>query len=129
MPDVIYIYSLITNNNSMEIERFKIGKSLPCPYGMVNITGIPYIVDSRSCRTCICYRGSSDKEVFCGYQSMASFLNMTLEKEDVTKLLADKYVLDQNFNDKLSNEDWEQFTARKMRDAFMAGYKEGKESK
>lgn len=54
---------------------------------------------------------------------------MTLEKEDVTKLLADKYVLDQNFNDKSSNEDWEQFTARKMRDAFMAGYKEGKESK
>lgn len=93
------------------------------------ILGIPYIIDGYSCRKCICYRGSSDKEVFCSYKSTNSFLNLTLEKEDVTKLMADKYVLDQNFNDKSSNEDWEQFTARKMRDAFMAGYKEGKESK
>lgn len=65
----------------MEIERFKIGKSLPCPYGMVNIAGITYIVDSKSCRRCICWRGSSDKEVFCGYQSISSFLNMTSKKK------------------------------------------------
>lgn len=57
------------------------------------------------------------------------FFEYDFKKRRYYKLLADKYVLDQNFNDKSSNEDWEEFTARKMKDAFMAGYKEGKESK
>lgn len=71
----------------MEIERFKIGKSLPCPYGMVNITGIPYIVDSRSCRTCICYRGSSDKEVFLWLSINGFFFEYDFRKRRCYKTL------------------------------------------
>lgn len=115
----------------MEIERLKIGKSLPCPYGMVNVIDIPNLIDGYLCRQCVCYKGcASDTEIFCSYNLYNPLLDSTCKEQvDVTKLLADKYVLDQNFNDKSSNEDWEEFTARKMRDAFMAGYKEGKENK
>lgn len=115
----------------MEIERLKIGENMACPYGLFNIMGEPYLIDGHHCRQCICYKGcASETEIFCSYNLYNPLLDSTYKEQvDITKLLADKYVLDQNFNDKSSKEDWEEFTARKMRDAFMAGYKEGKESK
>jgi hypothetical protein len=50
-------------------------------------------------------------------------------EEHLINFAATEYVLDHNGNDKYANEDWEQFVNRKMHDAYVAGYKKGKETK
>lgn len=50
-------------------------------------------------------------------------------EEHLINFAATEYVLEHNRNDKYVNEDWEEFVGRKMHEAYVAGYKKGKEKK
>lgn len=55
--------------------------------------------------------------------------NKEFSEEHLINFAATEYVLDHNRNDKYVNEDYEQFVGRKMHEAYVAGYKKGKETK